>query len=57
MPAANHKVEVPQKDGEITITDATGPTTYPVKDGVVTVKADELDRFLAHVDGATEKKD
>lgn len=47
------KVSVPQRDGEIVIARAGDePKTYKVTDGTVTVAADDLEHFLAHVDGS-----
>lgn len=50
---ANTKISVPQKDGEITVSfDGNEPTTYRVTDGQVSVPAENVDRFLAAVDGS-----
>ncbi len=45
------KVNVPQKDGTITI--AGGPETYSVTDGTVEVKKDDVEYFLANVAGSS----
>lgn len=56
MPATDKsvKVNVPQKDGEITIRHGfREPVTYKVTDGTTTVKESDLPKFLAVVDGST----
>ncbi len=54
-------VNVPQESGEIRISRAGDePEVYKVTNGHVTLKADEVEAFLAVVDGAEEaspKKD
>lgn len=51
--AKNTTVRVPQSDGEISISVAGDePTTYKVTDGQVSVANEEVDRFLAVVDGS-----
>lgn len=53
MAASTTKVRVPQADGEIRISrDGDDPAVYKVSDHVTTVKADDLDHFLAHVEGS-----
>lgn len=49
------KINVPQKDGEITISHATPePLTFNVTDGTVTAHSDlEVELLLGRVDGAT----
>jgi hypothetical protein len=47
------KVNVPQKDGEVTISVAGDePRTYRVTDGQVTVAEKDVERFLAVIDGS-----
>lgn len=51
MPKVN--VSVVQKDGEIVIATAGDePVTYKVSDGTVSVPEENVDRFLAAVDGS-----
>ncbi len=50
---ANTKVKVPQTEGEIVIAVAGDePTTYKVSDGQVSVAEQDVERFLAVVDGS-----
>lgn len=47
------KVNVPQKDGDISISVAGDePRTYRVTDGQVTVAEKDVERFLAVIDGS-----
>jgi hypothetical protein len=47
------KVNVPQKDGSISISTAGDePRTYHVSEGQVTVAEKDVERFLAVVDGS-----
>lgn len=48
-------VKVQQSEGQIIITpgDTSDPRTYTVKDGQVTVAADDAAAFLAAVDGSS----
>lgn len=49
-------VSVPQQDGEIRISLAGDtPLVYPVKGGKADVPDDQLNAFLANVDGASVK--
>ena len=51
------QVKVDQSEGSITVTPGQGdPTTYAVKDGTVTVAADDVTAFLAVVDGSSVSK-
>ncbi len=50
------QVKVPQKDGEILITVGSEVTRYTVHDHEVTVKAADLDQFLALVSGSKEAR-
>lgn len=46
------EVKVPQEDGEIVITDASGPTTYKIVDHTTKVTEKQLSLFLAAVEGS-----
>lgn len=47
------KVNVPQKEGDITISvGGDDPRTYRVSEGQVTVAEKDVERFLAAVDGS-----
>lgn len=48
------RVSVPERFGpEITVRwDGDDPTTYPLRDGVVEVEPDRLDRFLSMFEGS-----
>lgn len=50
---AKTSVNVPQKDGEIVVVVAgSEPTTYRVSDGQVSVAPEDVERFLAVIDGS-----
>ena len=50
---ANVKVNVQQKDGEVRVSIAGDePHTYRVTDGQVSVATEDVERFLAAVDGS-----
>lgn len=47
------KVKVPQKDGEISVSiGGNEPTRYRVTDGEVSVKEEDVDRFVAAIVGS-----
>ena len=50
---AKTSIKVPQKDGEVLVSIAGDePTTYRVTDGQVSVATEDVERFLAAVDGS-----
>jgi GH24 family phage-related lysozyme (muramidase) len=46
------KVSVPQKDGEVVVYDGEKSTSYPVKDGVITIAAGHVAAVLHAMPGS-----